>query len=115
MAEHSTVRLELFFFDELVQAATQSLLFLESHQGSNSVPGADILQFDFGKSRQVIVDEQKKCRDNMRYSVLSPRVENSLMKKQGSFLFHSYQVPDVSEIRSNSRASAHYFSFNNND
>ncbi len=34
--DYTKLRLELFFFDEIVQEATESLLYLESHQGSQS-------------------------------------------------------------------------------
>jgi hypothetical protein len=55
--DNSKIRLELFFFDELVQIASQSLVYLEQNQGTGSTLSKDILPFDFGKNRESIIEE----------------------------------------------------------
>eukprot|EP00347_Sterkiella_histriomuscorum_P016184 403354166 len=92
--------MELFFFDELVQLATQNLAYLESNQGQNMDKiSRELLTFDFGKNKESIIEEQKRCRDNLRFSVLtSSRDQNFSLIRQGSFLYNSYRVPDINEI-----------------
>ncbi|CDW79483.1 UNKNOWN [Stylonychia lemnae] len=98
--DHIELRLELFFFDELVQLATQSLSYLELQHNCNFEKiGRELLPFDFGKNKEAIIEEQKRCRDNMRFSFLTTSRDQHLqLVKQGSFLFHQYRVPDMNEI-----------------
>lgn len=71
--DHSKLRLELFFFDEMVQMATSNFVHLEMPQGVNSNAESlmrnELMPFDFGKNRESLILQQQKCRDFMRFSV----------------------------------------------
>jgi uncharacterized protein YukJ len=64
ISDHTKLRLELFFWDEQVQTATQSLLYLESHQGSESLTHK-LGYFDFGRSRTSIIKAQTHYRERV--------------------------------------------------
>lgn len=61
--DFTSIRLSLFFFDEKVSNARQSLVYLDQNQGGdkNFYEGSDRL-FDFGRSRESFIKERQLIR-----------------------------------------------------
>lgn len=98
LAELTKVRLELFFFDEKVQLATQSLAYIDSHQGSQSLEHLGF--FDFGRPCQEIIQEQIHYRQRLPSSNFVNNLDNlDAMRRCGSFLYKEYSAPDYSDIK----------------